>query len=83
MSAFHIAFSRRETPWGLVPDVPGIEAVRWRWIAVAPWWFFEVQADPTGQAGLTCPSAPETYPNGVRLDSPCINEWHEPAEQEG
>jgi hypothetical protein len=76
MSFFCVAERRRSAPDGFpVPDVPGLEAVRWRWIAADPWWYFEVENELAGET-----AAPGTYPNGVRLDSPCINEWHEPEE---
>ena len=73
---FCVAELRRErAPGEFVPEVPGIGAVRWRWIAEDPWWYFEVEGDLAAAV-----SAPETYPNGVRLDSPCISPWHEPEE---
>jgi hypothetical protein len=67
---FYVAAARRSDP--PVPDVPGLEAVRWRWIAAEPWWYFEAENE---LAGAT--AAPAAYPNGVRLDSPCVNPWQE------
>ena len=47
-------------------------AVRWRWIAQSPWWYFE-----TEEAVAGFDAAPATYPNGVPLLE-TIAPWQEP-----
>jgi len=60
MFNIYIAEQRRTLEDGItvVPDYPGL--TRWRWIAQAPWWYFESEVEIT-DAKL----APKTYPNGV------------------
>lgn len=55
-----------------VPDIAGIELVRWRWIALLPFWYFET-ADPL--AGAI--PAPAAYPNGTPLNTECTQPWCE------
>jgi len=54
-----------------VPDVPGIEAARWRWLSERHG-YFEAEGKLDGVE-----AAPAAYPNGVRLDTPCIRPFQD------
>lgn len=63
------------TEHGDVPCLGGEPiAVRFRWIAMGPWWYFETEEPLVG-----FDLAPDAYPNGVPL-LPCERPWTDPAE---
>lgn len=66
----YVAAARKIINDQVVPDVAGLDAVKWRWIAQAPWWYFEAC-----QVLIGAKAAPAAYPNGIPLSGSISKEW--------